>query len=257
MSAADVGNDSHIAMGGTVLRGDLRVVKPELEQRGQRIVEAVRANHNSGDARSIGRGNEDFVVDRVAPMVILCIEQDGQRPKGPIGIIGHVFPDQFHGVCLIDAVLGALLIKCGLQRFLISGRRGAQPSDDGVGVVIADAANRIAERTGKRLRKCHSILRLECLRVCVHVVDQRAPDRSTKIRLSPPLAQGLPRDIGSCVLTGGQLQRRQVREIPLRIRVLIDRNEPPRQIAHDRPCPGIRSGRGWPKIEFQRCPRRG
>src|SRR5258708_21483835 len=86
LPAARIGHDSHIAMGGAVLGKALRVIDPELQQRGQRIGEAVWTNYDDGNTGPVRGLDDDFIVDRVALTVVLGVEQDDQLAKGPIGI---------------------------------------------------------------------------------------------------------------------------------------------------------------------------
>src|SRR5258708_15169834 len=92
LPAARVGHDANIAMGGAVLGKALRVIDPELQQRRQRNGEAVWTNHDDGNTGAVRGLDDDFIVDGVALMIVLGIEQNDQRTKCTIGVTRDVLP---------------------------------------------------------------------------------------------------------------------------------------------------------------------
>src|SRR5450631_2265103 len=70
--------------------------------------------------------------------------------------------------------------------------------------------------------------------------------------MSPPIALRLPRDVRGRVAAGDQLKRRQIGEIAIRIRFLIDGKESLGQIAHDRARPRVVRGLRHVKFKIRR-----
>ena len=86
----------------------------------------------------------------------------------------------------------------------------------------------------------------------IHIEYHAAPHRPAGIGAAPSVTQRLARFIGRGVVTGDQLQRRQIREIPLGIVFLVDGQHALSQVTHDGRRCRIAGARRRAKIEILR-----
>ena len=203
-----VSHDPDIAVRCALLGVVLSIINSELEQRGNGFGGVLRTNQHAGNMRPVRRVDEDVVVKRVAPMVVLGVERANQGAKIPISVEEKVRPDQFHRFRLSDAVCGALLIERLFQCISKPSRRNREPCRDRIGVPVIEARDRISERFRECVGKREPLCRLRGLGLRIQVEYRRAFDRPSGIRASPPIAQRLSRDIRGDIVAQSPFEAR-------------------------------------------------
>src|SRR6202041_946663 len=85
-AALHIGGDAGIAMCRIFLGKISRWVDRELEQRRERSSGALRPNHTHVERRAPRHGNEDLLIRRIAPGVVLGLQRGHQRRERPVSL---------------------------------------------------------------------------------------------------------------------------------------------------------------------------
>jgi hypothetical protein len=185
-------------------------------------------------------------------VILLGSERNDDGSETPIGVVGQVGPHQRHRIGLVDPVGGPLLIERLLQGISVHPGRGRQPLRDGKFVLIAQGSHDVVEGLRETFGEWDMLFRLHGPGMSVHVEYQLAAHRPAGGRTRVPVAQRLPRRIRGPVVARDHLQHGQIRQIAVRIGLLIDGDQPRRQIAHGCGGRGVVRRCRCMKIEFLR-----